>query len=157
MRTRAAKSTGWPSRFAGLNFTCFAACTAASSRPWPSPLITRFTCTVPSAWKTKSSTTSPSSLRVRPPRCTAGGACPECQPSPSKNRPTLLSSLACCLPRWHRRSRRFAPLRVYRRSAEELPRHFRIRCSQPCRALPCCRRCRSRIQGRPAMPASPAD
>src|SRR6266446_635005 len=66
MRTRAGKSTGWPSRFAGLNFICRAARSAASSRPWPSPLMTRFTWTVPSAWNTKSSTTSPSSLRVRP-------------------------------------------------------------------------------------------
>src|SRR5712664_1838832 len=66
MRTRAGKSTAWPSRLAGLNLICFAACTAASSRPWPSPLTTRFTWTEPSAWNTNSSTTSPSILRLRP-------------------------------------------------------------------------------------------
>ena len=39
---------------------------AASSKPWPKPLTTCCTCTVPLARKIKSSTTSPSSFRLRP-------------------------------------------------------------------------------------------
>jgi hypothetical protein len=43
MRMRAGKSTGWPSRFAGLDLIYGAAWVEDSSRPRQIPLRTRFT------------------------------------------------------------------------------------------------------------------
>ena len=66
MRTRAGKSTGSPSRFAGLNLICCAARTADSSSPCPRPLTTRLIWIDPLARKTRSMTTSPSIFKLRP-------------------------------------------------------------------------------------------
>src|SRR5688572_20386361 len=60
---------GLPSRVAGSNLNCFAAATAASSKPWPAGCSTSASLTVPSASTRKRSITS----AVRPELRASGG------------------------------------------------------------------------------------